>query len=258
LSRAGRPQTKRLRFYSNGSDSLLDGATTMVAGQWTHVAATFDGTTRRLYVNGVLDVESVRSSPLPGNTEPLRIGADVGNLISTYPWVGQIADVRLWSVARTRAEIRRDLVRLFEARPPGLIAAWHLEGSPAEVFGRHPGVGVGTVAWNGPAAPPVVFDPIRVPRLALAPVVTGACEPGEYGSGALRLQLPIWLDDVAYPPSPVWVSVGATASDLFICMERAEMGAHPLRQRPVGLGPGQHGPMAVVTRRVGPDIPHCA
>jgi hypothetical protein len=115
------------------------------------------------------------------------------------------------------------LARLIQTPTPGLIAAWRLEGAAAEAFGNHPGAEIGFVAWNGPAAPPVVFDPIRIPRLALAPVVDGYCAPGEYGSGALRLRLPIWLDGVAFPPSPVWVSVGATASHLFICLERAEL-----------------------------------
>ena len=214
----------KLRFYSNGSLSWFDGATAFVSGEWTHVAATFDGTTRRLYVNGNLDAESVRVSPLPVNAQPLRIGADVGDIFSTYPFVGHLADVRLWGVARGRDEIRRDMVRLFEAPETGLIAAWHLEGTPADVFGNHNATGVGAFFFNGPAAPPTTYNPIKVPRLPASPTVDGGCGAGEYGSGALRLRLPMWLDGVSYPPSPVWVNIGATSSNVYVCMERVEVG----------------------------------
>ncbi|WP_028459340.1 LamG-like jellyroll fold domain-containing protein [Chloroflexus sp. Y-396-1] len=213
----------KLRFYSNGLLSWFDGATAFVSGEWTHVAATFDGTTRRLYVNGNLDAESVRVSPLPVNAQPLRIGADVGDIFSTYPFVGHLADVRLWGVARERDEIRRNMVRLFEAPETGLIAAWHLEGTSADVFGNHNATGVGTYSFNGPAAPPTTYNPIKVPSLPAIPTVNGRCGADEYGSGALRLRLPIWLDGVSYPPSPVWVNVGATSSDVYVCMERVEV-----------------------------------
>ena len=214
----------KLRFYSNGSLSWFDGATAFVSGEWTHVAATFDGTTRRLYVNGNLDAESVRVSPLPVNAQPLRIGADVGDIFSTYPFVGHLADVRLWGVARGRDEIRRDMVRLSEAPETGLIAAWHLEGTSADIFGNHNATGVGTYAFNDPAAPSTTHHPIKVPRLFVAPMVDGWCGSGEYGSGALRLRLPMWLDGVSYPPSPVWVNIGATSSNVYVCMERVEVG----------------------------------
>ncbi len=212
----------KLRFYSNGSGSLFNGSTTLSTGEWTHVAATFDGTTRRIYVNGNLDAASVRVSPLPVNTQPLRIGADVGDFFSTYPFNGNLADVRLWSVVRTQDQIRDAMVRLFETPVSGLIAAWHLEGTSADVFGSHNATGVGTYAFNGPAAPPTTYNPIRVPRLPSAPIVNGWCGPGEYGSGALWLRLPMWLDGVSYPPSPVWVNIGATDGNVFVCMEEVE------------------------------------
>jgi hypothetical protein len=210
----------KLRFYSNGSGSSFDGRTTLSTGEWTHVAATFDGRIRRLYVNGNLDATSERISPLPVNTQPLRIGADVGDIFSTYPFNGNLADVRLWGVARTQNQIRDTMVRLFEAPETGLIAAWHLEGTPADVFGNHNATGVGTYSFNGPAAPSTTYNPIRVPRLFELPRVDGRCS--EYGSGALWLSLPMWLDGVSYPPSPVWVNVGATSSDVYVCMERVE------------------------------------
>ncbi|MCL6509690.1 MAG: LamG domain-containing protein [Anaerolineae bacterium] len=247
----------KLRFYSNGSLSSFDGATAFVSGEWTHVAATFDGTTRRLYVNGNLDAESVRVSPLPVNAQPLRIGADVGDIFSTYPFVGHLADVRLWGVARGRDEIRRDMIRLFEAPTPGLIATWHLEGTPADVFGNHNATGVGAFFFNGPAAPPTVHNPIKVPRLPAAPTINGECGSGEYGGGALRLRLPMWLDGVSYPQSPVWLNVGATSSNVYVCMERAELSttamAVYLDPNNSGDALAQPGDWAFIAKAVGPS-----
>ena len=51
----GFSSTGKLRFIPHGSGSLVDSASTVPAGLWTHVAVTYDGTTRRYYINGVLD-----------------------------------------------------------------------------------------------------------------------------------------------------------------------------------------------------------
>jgi hypothetical protein len=90
-------------------------------GRWVHVAATVDGETVRLYLDGRLDAQyvntrTVRASPAPfviGNAvDPrhlttfggdLRIDPAAGVKLY-YPFSGQIDEVRLSRGARQRFE----------------------------------------------------------------------------------------------------------------------------------------------------------
>lgn len=77
----------------------------VVIGQWTHLAATHDGTTYRFYVNGIL-VSSLVAAFSANTSKPMRIG--VGATESTTPqyyFPGAVDEVRIWNYARTASEI---------------------------------------------------------------------------------------------------------------------------------------------------------
>lgn len=79
------------------------GNSTLQLNTWTHVAATWDGTTVRLYVNGVLDnTPTARAAPITTDTRPVYLGGRTG---STDVLAGSIDDVRFYSRALTVAEI---------------------------------------------------------------------------------------------------------------------------------------------------------
>ena len=73
---------------------------------WTHLAATYDDATLRLYVNGTLASSLSVNGSIPASTGPLRIG---GNSVWNEWFAGQIDDVRIYNRALTATELKADL-----------------------------------------------------------------------------------------------------------------------------------------------------
>ena len=100
----------RPRFWSNHSGSgmkLLELPSTIPLDRWTHLAITFDGTTKRLYVNGV-DVGSQGSlSMLVYSTPvvPVTIGGDWAFNSPADLFHGRLDEVSFYSRALSAAEI---------------------------------------------------------------------------------------------------------------------------------------------------------
>ena len=90
---------------AGGTFGEVYGTGTLAVNTWSHLAATYDGTTLRLYVNGV----QVSSVALTGNiatsSNPLQIGGD--SIYGQY-FQGTIDEVRVYNVARTPTQIQAD------------------------------------------------------------------------------------------------------------------------------------------------------
>lgn len=129
-----------LRSYLRGGGSLRAGGI-IPRGTWTHVAVTFDGTTRRHYINGELAASFAETGPLTSSDEDMRIGSD-------HAWErtpsGAIDEVRLWNIARTMAQIRANLNVRINTAQGGLIGVWPLDGSGTDVVGAHNGAQAGS------------------------------------------------------------------------------------------------------------------
>lgn len=117
----------RLRIEINGDyvvgDQLLDDES------WHHIAVVLDGTTLddvTLYTDGVANgVYSTGSSTATINTaasQELWIGRDHG---SNY-WEGVLDEIRVWSVARTEAEVRAFMHLVLVGDETGLEAYYQL------------------------------------------------------------------------------------------------------------------------------------
>jgi uncharacterized protein (TIGR03437 family) len=91
-------------FGSANTNLFSDKA--LVVNTWAHLAATYDGTTLRLYVNGVQVSSKALTGSLVSSSNPLQIGGD--SIYGQY-FAGTIDEVRIYSRALSQAEIQTDM-----------------------------------------------------------------------------------------------------------------------------------------------------
>ena len=92
-------------LYIGGSWRTL-AATYPSLNNWHHLAATYDGTTMRLYINGSLANSMAQTGTIATNSNPLTLGNQPGT--SEY-FGGSVDEVRIWNVARTQAQIQNNM-----------------------------------------------------------------------------------------------------------------------------------------------------
>ncbi|HEY7759918.1 MAG TPA: DUF2341 domain-containing protein, partial [Burkholderiales bacterium] len=81
----------------DGENTGVVAPSTLNAGQWYHLSATFDGTTRRLYVNGVQVASDAYGGPIGTDLRDLYIGGRPGTDFSD----GLIDEARVSNTARS-------------------------------------------------------------------------------------------------------------------------------------------------------------
>jgi murein DD-endopeptidase MepM/ murein hydrolase activator NlpD/sugar lactone lactonase YvrE len=163
-----------LQFYANDGTShtriSCNSLTVLPLSRWTHVAATFDGVTISLYLNGGLDQTCTTADVLYSNTEGLVIGADLPEIAEYLR--GAVDEIRVWNTVRTVAELQAGMNNQLSAAEPGLVALLHLnEGSGATfVDGVRGGAGslTGTYEWLTSGLPLLGSGDGRVSGLCLA------------------------------------------------------------------------------------------
>ncbi len=104
----------------------LTSLTRLTAGTWTHVAATYDGTSMKLYLNGVLDNTLAATGTVTANA-PFSLGR---NNSSPRILDGWLDELRAWTRALTPAEIAANACAV-PAGTPGLAGYWRCNDSPA-------------------------------------------------------------------------------------------------------------------------------
>ncbi|MCF8370925.1 MAG: T9SS type A sorting domain-containing protein [Bacteroidales bacterium] len=86
---------------------------------WQHVAFVYDGSSIKLYVDGVVVVSDVASGVLTSPNVPFAIGR---NILASYQWYynGGTDEVALWTVALTQAQIQDIMANEIDVKAPGL------------------------------------------------------------------------------------------------------------------------------------------
>lgn len=147
--------------YLNSSSTLrlragtanIDAATANLSGGWHFLAATYDGTTATLYVDG---------NPL-GSGTLTGLSVTVNSVILGDTFHGKLSSVRLWSTARTAAEVTADLHAAPSGSASGLVGSWPIDegvgqflgndvaGNNAGVLGDTSSVEASDPAWSNDA-----------------------------------------------------------------------------------------------------------
>jgi len=104
-SAAGRVSFER---WNGAASEGVTSSTRLQAGVWYHVAATYDGTTTRLYVNGTHERSAAMSLSLNNHAVPLYLGS-LGSYsdptwLSSY--AGQLDDMAIYSSTLSASQIR--------------------------------------------------------------------------------------------------------------------------------------------------------
>ena len=128
-----RPNTEAV---IGGAFEVAPAANPLPAGTWSHLAATYDGSQLRLYVNGTQVAQTAASGSISTSTAPLRVG---GNAVWGEWFNGWIDEVRVYGRALSAAEIQDDMNT---SVVPDTTAPTVLTRVPANLAA---GVNVGTV-----------------------------------------------------------------------------------------------------------------
>jgi hypothetical protein len=101
--------------------------TTINTDTWYHIAGTYDGTTIKFYLNGVLSASEAKTGNIDWDFPPtdFRIGAYHDD--ETHYFDGSVDEVRVWNVARTQAEIQANMYSPLAGSESGLVGYWPFE-----------------------------------------------------------------------------------------------------------------------------------
>jgi hypothetical protein len=128
-------------------DCMAEGVLTLNA--WQHVAATYDGATIRIYVNGTEVATQAFSGGVTNADEDLCLGS-INNPNDMRYMTGRIDEVRIWNAARTAVEISTNMET--SVANPALVAYYKMNSGSGSILTDDSGNGhtanlVGSPPW---------------------------------------------------------------------------------------------------------------
>ncbi len=189
----------RSATYSPGDELLSSSA--LPERQWTHVVATWDGATKRIYIDGQLDTASAWTGPILDAPEPVRVGARGESGRVAYTFDGQIDSPALYDRALTAAEAAQRFAERADYGPtnpgilPGAVAQWNFGEGEGSVLADATGNGHDLTLVNG----------------ATRGVPGPSPRTGPQGSQSIRFASddgvnPAWTSAFTFAVPPAWES----------------------------------------------------
>ena len=183
---------------------------------WYHVAATYDGSAIKYYVDGCL----VNEIPATGNIIDNNWDAAIGNK-SNWPngpeqFRGRIDEVRIWETARSEEEIKLNMNLLLNpTSEPDLRAYYRLNNDyeNAQGYSGFDGSPQGSPSFDN--APPL-FIPFELISVIKTDVSCFGYEDGEIEIIAIGNNLEYSLDGISYSSTPSFDELGPGNYDVYV------------------------------------------
>jgi hypothetical protein len=128
----------KLAFGVGQPDVTIFSTTNLNTGNWTHVAATWDGSSgaMKLYINGALEASG--TSGTAARIAPPKIR--IGSILNPQNYFnGSIDELRIWNVVRTQAQIEANYANELSAQP-GLVELYHFNQGVADGNNSSPAI----------------------------------------------------------------------------------------------------------------------
>ncbi|HEY5912683.1 MAG TPA: LamG-like jellyroll fold domain-containing protein, partial [Verrucomicrobiae bacterium] len=135
-------------------------------GLWHHLAATYDGTNKHLYHNGLEIAASTQSGNLMNSGSRLAIGARPEQAGEFF--CGSIDEVRIWKTARRQAEIIRDMNRPLSGSETDLVAYFPFREGTGQITADLGPRGIPDTLMNSPTW--IMSDALGRPFCVALPV----------------------------------------------------------------------------------------
>jgi hypothetical protein len=161
---------------SPGLNHPILGTTPLVTGTWYHAAATYDGTTWRLYLNGNPEAQLTVGQPVQsGSIQHAALASSITSTGTAQGYFNGVLDeVRIWSTVRTPTELQSSANSQIATPQAGLAARWSLDEGTGTAVNGSAGTAVNgavtgtSYAWVGPAPFNLSFTPPADPTALTA------------------------------------------------------------------------------------------
>jgi gliding motility-associated-like protein len=143
----------------------------VVNNVWYHIAATYDGGSIKLYINGCLVADSAHTGTIVTNDLVSAIGTRAASP-GTDHFRGSIDELRVWNVVRTQPQILQNMNNLPNpTTQAGLLAYYKFDGNYFNLQGNatHDGIPQGTPTFDTEA------PTISVPEITDVDIVDATC-----------------------------------------------------------------------------------
>ncbi|MFZ4773744.1 MAG: LamG-like jellyroll fold domain-containing protein [Terrimicrobiaceae bacterium] len=146
-----------LHVFNGGSNSNFTAPSPISLNQWVHLAATLQGTSAKIYVNGALVASANLNTPRNIVRNRCYIGrSNWGESLAN----AFMSDLSIWSVARSIDDIQADMNSRLLGNESGLVAYWPMADQQNTLVdltsSRRDATLYGTPLWMENAGPPII------------------------------------------------------------------------------------------------------